>query len=175
MLGVEVFSKKSEVPRKLPMNRTRTSPIVSPGEKQSPRAGEFRPRVLVVDDETVIADTITKILSLNGYNASAAYDGDSALESALLKPPHLLLTDVILPGMNGIELAQTIKRVYPECKILLFSGQATTSDLLASASHDVRRFTLLNKPIPPDRLLALVAEHLNAPPVTAYHQTVAMR
>jgi len=63
MLGVEVFPKKSEVPRELPMNRTRTSPIVSPGEKQSPRAGEFRPRVLVVDDETVIADTITKILT----------------------------------------------------------------------------------------------------------------
>lgn len=157
------------------MNKASNSSIVSPGEQQSPRANEFHPSILVVDDETVIADTITKILSLNGYNATAAYDGDSALESALLKPPHLLLTDVILPGMNGIELAQTIKRVYPDCKILLFSGQTSTTDLLASASHDVRRFTLLNKPIAPDRLLAMVAEHLNPTSARAVQPTIALR
>jgi CheY-like chemotaxis protein len=145
------------------MNRTCTSPIVSPGEKQSPRAGEFRPRVLVVDDETVIADTVAKILSLNGYAASAAYDGETALESALLKPPHLLLTDVILPGMNGIELAQTVKRVFPDCKILLFSGQASTADLLSSAHRHGQRFTLLSKPMPPELLLATVAGHLDTP------------
>jgi CheY-like chemotaxis protein len=145
------------------MNRTRNTSIVSSGATQSTRTNEFHPSVLVVDDETVIADTITKILSLSGYNATAAYDGDSALESALLKPPQLLLTDVVLPGMNGIELAQTIKRVYPDCKILLFSGQASTTDLLASSHDDVRRFTLLSKPIPPDRLLAMVAEHLKVP------------
>jgi DNA-binding NtrC family response regulator len=159
----------------MPMNSTRNSSIVSPGAKQSQRTVQFHPSVLVVDDEMVIADTITKILSLNGYNATAAYDGDSALESALLKPPHLLLTDVILPGINGIELAQTVKRVYPDCKILLFSGQASTIDLLASASHDVRRFTLLSKPVAPDRLLAMVAEQLNPNPVHTAQQTVAAR
>jgi DNA-binding response OmpR family regulator len=145
------------------MARPSNSPILSLGERQSPLTGEFRPRVLVVDDETVIADTITKILGLNGYAASAAYDGDAALESALLKPPHLLLTDVILPGMNGIELAQTVKRVFPDCKILLFSGQASTVDLLSNAHHAGDRFTLLSKPIPPEELLAKVAEHLEMP------------
>ena len=143
------------------MNRTRTSPIAAPGEKLSTRAGEFQPRVLVVDDEAVIADTVTTILRLNGYAASAAYDGDTALESALLKPPQLLLTDVILPGMNGIELAQTVKRVFPDCKILLFSGQASTVDLLSSAQCDGDRFTLLSKPMAPERLLAAIAEHLH--------------
>lgn len=159
----------------MPMNRSSNSSTVSSGATQSPWTSGFQPSILVVDDEMVIADTITKILSLNGYNASAAYDGDSALESALLKPPHLLLTDVILPGMNGIELAQTIKRVYPDCKILLFSGQAATTDLLASANHDVRRFTLLSKPIPPDRLLAMVAEHLNPRAVDTAQQSIAAR
>ena len=145
------------------MTRTSSSPTSSLGEAQSPRTGEFHPRVLVVDDEVVIADTITKILGLNGYAATAAYDGDTALKSALLKPPHLLLTDVILPGMNGIELAQTVKRVFPDCKILLFSGQASTVDLLATAHQRGDRFTLLSKPIPPEQLLAMVAQHLDMP------------
>ena len=64
--------------------------------------------------------------------------------------------------MNGIELAITIKRVYPDCKILLFSGQANTADLLATARRDGYRFTLLNKPVAPQELLATVATHLNA-------------
>ncbi len=145
----------------MPMSRTGTSQVVSPKKEQSRSTVAFLPRVLVVDDEVVIADTITKILSLNGYAANAAYDGDSALECALLKPPHLLLTDVVLPGINGIELAQTVKRVYPECKVILFSGQASTVDLMATALRAGHRFTLLSKPLPPEELLVQVARHLN--------------
>ena len=63
--------------------------------------------------------------------------------------------------MNGIDLAITIKRIYPECKIMLFSGQASTVDLLAAADRKGHRFTLLNKPVPPKDLVAMVAEHLN--------------
>jgi CheY-like chemotaxis protein len=114
-----------------------------------------------VDDESAIADTIAKILTLSGYSAMATYDGDSALETALLTPPELLITDVVLPGMNGVELAITIKRVFPDCKILLFSGQAATADLLATAHQAGHRFTLLSKPVPPQDLLALVAKQLN--------------
>ena len=125
------------------------------------RASECRPRVLVVDDDSVIADTLSKILSISGYAAIAAYDGDDALETALLVPPELLITDVMLPGMNGIELAITIRRVYPECKVLLFSGQASTPGLLAAANREGHHFTLLNKPVPPQELLAMVAERLN--------------
>jgi DNA-binding response OmpR family regulator len=142
------------------MSGTRNSPIVSTGKAPSSEASEFRPRVLVVDDETAIADTIAKILSLSGFPAIAAYDGNDALETALLKPPELLITDVALPGMNGIELAVTIKRVFPDCKILLFSGQASTSDLIATAGRAGHHFTLLNKPVPPQDLLAMVAAHL---------------
>jgi CheY-like chemotaxis protein len=67
---------------------------------------------------------------------------------------------VMLPGMNGIELAITMKRIYPECKILLFSGQASTADLMTSAKHAGHHFTLLSKPMPPQDLLAAVAKHL---------------
>ncbi len=143
------------------MNETRNSPIVSNGKGSPSRANEYRPRVLVVDDECVIADTLAKVLTLSGYAAIAAYDADGALETALQLPPEMLITDVVLPGMNGIKLASTIKRIFPDCKILLFSGQASTVDLMSAASREGDRFTLLNKPVPPKDLVALVAEHLN--------------
>jgi CheY-like chemotaxis protein len=112
-----------------------------------------RPVVLVVDDESVITDTLAEILNRSGYTAIPAYDAEEALEIALLMPPELLLTDVMLPGMNGIELAVKVRRIFPDCKILLFSGQAATTDLLASAARDGHRFDLLSKPIHPGDLL----------------------
>jgi CheY-like chemotaxis protein len=123
-------------------------------------AGGYRPVVLVVDDESVIADTLAEILSRSGYKGIAVYDGDSALESALLTPPEMLITDVVLPGMTGIELAIKMRRIFPDCKIILFSGQASTADLLASARADGHHFTLLNKPLHPHDLLVRVAEGL---------------
>lgn len=144
------------------MSGTRNTPIVPVGEAPTFHEFKFRPRVLVVDDETSIADTTATILSMSGYEAMAAYDGDDALEAALLAPPHLVITDVVLPGMNGIELAITIQRVFPDCQIVLFSGQASTVDLLAAAGSAARRFTLLSKPVPPEHLLATVKEKLRA-------------
>lgn len=124
----------------------------------SGEAGSYRPVVLVVDDESTIADTLAEILKLKGYAAMPVYDGESALESALLMPPELLISDVILPGMSGIELAITVRRIFPDCKVLLFSGQASTSDLLASANNQGHHFTLLTKPVHPSELLARVTE-----------------
>jgi len=120
----------------------------------------YRSVVLVVDDESVIADTLAEILTRSGYTGVAEYDGDSALETALLMPPEMLITDVVLPGMSGIELAITIRRIFPDCKIILFSGQASTADLLAAARQDGHHFTLLNKPLHPQDLLTRVSENL---------------
>ena len=131
-----------------------------------------RPVVLVVDDESVIADTLAEILTRSGYQGVAEYDGDSALETALLTPPEMLITDVVLPGMTGIELAISVRRIFPECKIILFSGQASTADLLANARADGHHFTLLNKPLHPQDLLQRVSEGLKpqhkAAPVEAH-------
>jgi CheY-like chemotaxis protein len=72
----------------------------------------------------------------------------------------MLITDVVLPGMTGIELAITMRRIFPDCKIILFSGQASTSDLLATARADGHHFTLLNKPLHPQDLLQRVSDGL---------------
>lgn len=113
------------------------------------------PVVLVVDDEHAVADSLVKILNRSGYAAEAAYDGESALEMALLVPPELLLTDVAMPGMDGIELAVAVRKAVPDCKVLLLSGQAVTSNLSAKASNGGhQQFNVLMKPIHPDDLLA---------------------
>ena len=90
-----------------------------------------------------------------------AFDGPEALEIVLLTPPELLIVDVSLPGMSGIELAITVRRIFPDCKILLFSGHAATADLLARAQRAGHTFTLLSKPLHPQELLARVAESLS--------------
>jgi CheY-like chemotaxis protein len=113
-----------------------------------------RPRVLVVDDEQVIADTLAKILDLNGYDASAVYTGTAAVESARALQPDLVISDVIMPDMNGIEAAISIRGFLPACKILLFSGQAATADLLENARAQGHEFEILAKPVHPSDLLA---------------------
>jgi CheY-like chemotaxis protein len=113
-----------------------------------------KPRVLVVDDEQVIADTLAKILDLNGYDASAVYTGTAAVESARALQPDLVISDVIMPDMNGIEAAISIRGFLPTCKILLFSGQAATADLLENARAQGHEFEILAKPVHPSDLLA---------------------
>jgi CheY-like chemotaxis protein len=111
-------------------------------------------RVLVVDDEQVIADTLAKILDLNGYEASAVYTGTAAVESARSLQPDLIISDVIMPDMDGIQAAIRIRSFLPNCKILLFSGQAATADLLENARAQGHEFEILGKPVHPSDLLA---------------------
>jgi CheY-like chemotaxis protein len=113
-----------------------------------------KPRVLVVDDEQVIADTLARILDLNGFEASAVYTGTAAVESARSIQPDLIISDVIMPDMNGIEAAIRIRGFLPDCKILLFSGQAATADLLETARAQGHEFEILAKPVHPSDLLA---------------------
>lgn len=115
------------------------------------------PVVLVVDDEPIIADTIVAILNNSGFAAAAAYSGETALRMAHLIPPALLLTDVSMPGMNGIELALAVTEAVGDCKTLLFSGHATTQDLLRESQANGRDFVLLQKPVHPKELLAQVS------------------
>ena len=110
--------------------------------------------VLVVDDEEIIADTRVAILAGWGYAAMACYDAETALEMALVIPPEILISDVCLTGMNGVDLAVEIRSKVPDCKVILFSGQADSLNLLALARNAGHNFTLLQKPVHPVELLA---------------------
>jgi CheY-like chemotaxis protein len=130
------------------------------------------PLVLVVDDERVIADTLSAILSKHGFAVMTAYSGTTALDLARATPPDLLISDVAMPGMNGIELAIVMVQALPDCKVLLFSGQASTVDLLERARHAGHTFTLILKPIHPTDLLNRISEFLKNRQTTPTFQLV---
>ncbi len=112
-----------------------------------------RRRILVVDDERVIADAIAAILNASGCTAVAAYSGEGALEAIAAGVPDLMITDVCMPGMNGVELAINVRQHFPACKVLLFSGHAASSHLIVEARAKGYEFELLRKPIHPRDLL----------------------
>jgi CheY-like chemotaxis protein len=132
--------------------------VVPVSEIKKNKVPVARPLILVVDDERVIADTLSVILSGNGFDVLTAYDGESALELVRKSSPNLLLTDVMMPGMTGIELAIALTKAAPSCKVLLFSGQAATMDLLASAKEQGHQFNLVSKPIHPSDLLSRISD-----------------
>ena len=113
--------------------------------------------VYVVDDEAVIATTLAAILQQSGFNAQAFLDPLQALEAAKTTCPDILISDVAMPHMNGIELGIQFKITHPTCRILLFSGQSTTTDLLEKAHKEGHDFHILTKPIHPTELLAALS------------------
>ncbi|HEX3473298.1 MAG TPA: response regulator [Silvibacterium sp.] len=115
---------------------------------------QVKPKVLVADDERVIADTLAIILNQSGFEATAVYTGEKAVEMARSLRPDMLISDVIMTDLNGIDAAIKIRELLPECKILLFSGQAATADLLDRARGQGHEFEILAKPVHPQDLLA---------------------
>jgi CheY-like chemotaxis protein len=110
-------------------------------------------KIIVVDDEPIIADTLVNILEGEGHDALAVSHGESAVKWAKLVLPDAVISDVIMPGMDGIETAKAIMKELPQCRIILFSGQAASVDLLAKARAEGYIFEVLPKPINPDKLL----------------------
>ena len=134
--------------RNLPKDRSRDS------KATENRAA--RPRVLVVDDERLIADTCAEILEAAGFHTQTAYDGWAALKMVAEFQPDYLLTDVLMPRMNGVELAIYVSKMLPNTRILLFSGQAGISEILLQGHEQGYEFELLAKPLHPIKLI----EHL---------------
>lgn len=112
------------------------------------------PRVLVADDEPVIAETLAIILRRSGFEAVVVHDGQAAVRQAKAWQPHALVSDVMMPVMNGIDAAIEISSLLPSCRIVLFSGQAATLDLQHEAEKKGHHFEVLPKPVHPTELLS---------------------
>ena len=136
-------------------------PVLEVPTEDVSQTSVLQPVVLVVDDEKVIADTLSIILKQSGFSAVTAYEGRTALQLARQFKPDLLISDVMMPGMTGIQLAITMKQIQPQCKILLFSGQAATVDLLEDARSMGHDFTTLTKPVHPTDMLKRISECLS--------------
>ena len=111
-------------------------------------------RIFIVDDEPVIASSLAAILRLSGFSAGFFTSPREALVAARSESPDLLISDVAMPDISGIDLAIQMRAQHPNCKILLFSGQAATSDLLEGARAQGYDFRLLQKPVHPSVFLA---------------------
>lgn len=123
-------------------------------------AGEAARNILVVDDERPLADTLKAIFKRAGYNCSAVYSAVEALVVLGEMRPDLIISDVMMPVMNGIDFAIQAGKLYPGIKIILISGHAGTQDLIEAALGDLRSLELLAKPIRPEELLSRVADVL---------------
>lgn len=110
--------------------------------------------VFVVDDELAIAKSLATILQRHGYAARFFTNPLEVLETIKTDHPDLLISDVVMPFLSGIDLAIQVKARCSDCKILLFSGQASTHDLLHEARKRGHQFTVLSKPIHPAELLS---------------------
>jgi DNA-binding response OmpR family regulator len=123
---------------------------------------------MVVDDEFLIGMTLATILKRSGFVAESFTEPLVALKAAQRSSPDLLVSDVLMPGLTGVELAIAIKKHCPDCKILLLSGQAATANLLHAARAAGHSFELLSKPIHPNdflkRVRAVVNEDSTATP-----------
>ena len=120
-------------------------------------SGPIRLRVLVVDDEHVIADSLALILRTRGYEALAVYDARAAIAAAPQFAPEALISDVVMPGMNGIELTTHFAHQFPDCKVLLMSGNAATTGLLEDAQRHGHFLAFRSKPVPPAELFEFLA------------------
>jgi CheY-like chemotaxis protein len=113
-------------------------------------------KIIVIDDEPVIADTLVEILQGEGCEAIAVSDSASALKWAPIMRPDAVICDVIMPGMNGIQTAIAILQSVPDCRVILFSGQAASLELVQQAREQGYEFEILAKPINPAVLLSML-------------------
>ena len=118
------------------------------------------PKVLIVDDEEAISDTLGQIFSSRGYEARVAYSAEQAIDVIAHWQPDLAILDVMLPLMNGIDLAIVLKDNYPSCGCILFSGQSAAAQIAEQAAKKGHVFEILEKPVPPDLLLDTAANLL---------------
>jgi DNA-binding NtrC family response regulator len=114
---------------------------------------ESHHRVLIVDDERTIAETLALVFSSGGYETQTAYTAEQAVEIVADWLPHLAIIDVVLPQTNGIDLVILLTAQCPACRILIFSGEAVTDDLLLEAAKKGYKFEILAKPTHPTVML----------------------
>lgn len=112
-----------------------------------------RLRILIVDDDTDIVATLRVILQSLGHDTDIAFDGEQALDVARRFYPNLLLSDVVMPGKDGVEAALEIRKLFPDCAVLLLSGNPQVIEVLNKARAQWQSFELMAKPVEVSELI----------------------
>ncbi len=111
-------------------------------------------RILVVDDELVVRDSLKEWLLEEGFSVSTAASGAEALEILGKEPRHLMLTDIKMPGMDGVELLQRARDLYPDLTVIMMTAYATVETAVEAIKIGARDY--LVKPFDPETLVPMV-------------------
>lgn len=111
---------------------------------------ETSPLVLLVDDEVDLINTLAERLMLRGVRAGTVYNGESALEVLPTAPPQLMVLDLNMPGMYGVEVLRRVKETHPEIKVIILTGHGSETDRQDCMA--LGAFDYLHKPVDFDTL-----------------------
>lgn len=135
--------------------------------RQAPRTGDAkdsggeRPRILVVDDEQAVRDLLAKTLTMADYDVDAAPDGASAIERLRAVEYDLLITDLKMPGMDGLSVIREARRITPDLPVIIITGYSTEASAIEAINLGVAGY--LTKPFRLPRILAATARALGEP------------
>src|SRR3954463_6699466 len=149
--------RKRDIDAWLESQRPRASRIpAAPARPVAPAAG--RPRVLVVDDEATIRDLLSKTLALAEYDVDLAPDGRSALDRLRMIPYDLLITDLKMPGVDGLTVIREARRLKADLPVIIITGFSNEASAIEAVNLGVSGY--LTKPFRVPRVLAAAAKAL---------------
>ncbi len=151
--------RKRDIDAWLERQRPRAARVAAaPGSRQPAPSGGGRPRVLVVDDEASIRDLLSKTLALAEYDVDLAPDGRAAIERLRILPYDLLITDLKMPGVDGLAVIREARRLKADIPVIIITGFSTEASAIEAVNLGVSGY--LTKPFRVPRVLAAAAKAL---------------
>jgi excisionase family DNA binding protein len=153
--------RKRDIDAWLENQRTRGARGAAPAAAAPVRpaaAPAGRPRVLVVDDEASIRDLLSKTLALAEYDVDLAFDGRTALDRLRTAPYDLLITDLKMPGVDGLTVIREARRLKTDLPVIIITGFSTEASAIEAVNLGVSGY--LTKPFRVPRVLAVAAKAL---------------
>lgn len=121
--------------------------------------GNGRPKILLVDDDEVLRAVVKEALVSGGYDVESVADGPTALAAYIRTRPHLVLTDILMPGCDGLELIRKMRLHDPEARIIAMTGGGTAdSSLYLTTAAEFGAFHVLQKPFSTKTLLTVIGD-----------------
>jgi excisionase family DNA binding protein len=150
--------RKRDIDAWLESQRPRQGRAAAPTPRPASSAAGTRPRVLVVDDEAAIRDLLSKTLALAEYDVDLAPDGRHALERLRIIPYDLLITDLKMPGIDGLSVIREARRLKADIPVIIITGFSTEASAIEAVNLGVSGY--LTKPFRVPRVLAAAAKAL---------------
>ncbi len=150
--------RKRDIDAWLETQRPRGGPRAAGAPRPAPAPIGGRPRVLVVDDEATIRDLLSKTLALAEYDVDMASDGRTALDRLRIVPYDLLITDLKMPGVDGLAVIREARRLKADLPVIIITGFSNEASAIEAVNLGVSGY--LTKPFRVPRVLAAASKAL---------------